>query len=272
MLPFVNATLPDRHETVEIMHDVFESVKTIRTLSFDFHSKERIKGEISSNSSHITLTRQPYQLYLRETTPNDGLEVLFPHPQDPSQALVNPNGFPWMNLKLDPLGELMTKDQHHTVHMAGYDYMISVIEYNFNKYHDRLTEIVDHQGFIDWKGTKCHNITLNNTSFRFARYRTKPGESIHSIANERRLNAYMISEKNDREDISKVLTPGTELLIPSDYARKITMYIDQKRNIPLMIRVYDDIGIFESYEFENIEVNPRLSVEALNAKFVGYRF
>ena len=41
------------------------------------------------------------------------LEVLFIKGHE--TALVNPNGFPWFNLKLNPVGSRMTKNQHHTI-------------------------------------------------------------------------------------------------------------------------------------------------------------
>ncbi|WP_109833082.1 DUF1571 domain-containing protein [Reichenbachiella versicolor] len=265
-------TVPDRVETVEIMHDVFSSVKEIKTISFDFYSRERIDGELKDSESFVSVERNPYKIYLKGITPIQGLEVLYPHPESTAHALINPNGFPWMNLKLDPWGELMRKDQHHTVHAGGYDYMISIMEKTFEKHQGEIYSMVRHRGYYNWDGIECHSITFENHDFDYTDYTVREGETISKIAKEHYLNAFLISEKNRDINILKELKAGTILKLPTEYARKVTLYIDRDRNIPILMKVYDESGLFESYEFKNIVINNDLNTKSFQSQFEGFQF
>lgn len=265
--------VPDRVETVEIMHEVFTSVKNIQSLSFDFHSRERIRGEYIESDSYVAVTRNPYRIYLKGETPIEGLEVLFPHPESANHALINPNGFPWMNLKLDPFGTLMRRDQHHTVHAGGYDYMMSIMQHTFDRHPNDITTLVKHRGFFNWNGVDCHSITLECRDFHYESYTTtQPNETISAIAEKQFLNAFLISEKNQRTDILKELKVGTTLQIPNEYARKVTLYIDKDRKVPVLMKIYDEEGLFEYYEFNNIVIDDLRNTANFGDQFEGFGF
>ena len=262
----------ETYEAIHTVEDVFESTKQIQTLKYEFVRKERIDDKMVENHSYIKMQRRPYKIYLKEMYPNEGVEALFPHPTDDSKALINPNGFPWVSLKLDPTGELMRRNQHHTLLQGGFDYVMSVMEFIFYKYQADIMTMVSYEGTELVSGIKCEKITLNNPSFSYKEYVVKEGESINSIAKKHRLNEYLIIQKNDNLGLFHEVTQGDVLMLPTDYSAKMTLYIDKLNNLPLKMMIYDEVGLFESYEFRNVDINPKIANEEFQDSFLGYEF
>ena len=50
------------------------------------------------------------------------------------------------------------------------------------------------------------------------------------------------------------------------------IYIDKQTNLPLITRVYDDKGLFESYEYINLQLNPVIKDEEFSRKYKEYHF
>jgi len=42
--------------------------------------------------------------------------------------------------------------------------------------------------------------------------------------------------------------------------------------LPISISIYDEIGLFESYDFSDIELNKPISAEEFNRTYKGYGF
>ena len=108
---------------------MFERTKSISSLSYTMTKKERIEGEMLVQSSLVKLKLHPFCLYSKQMAPKEGLELLYCENEDSRKVLVNPNGFPWITLKLDPMGSTMRNHQHHTVLNSGYDHVVSILEF-----------------------------------------------------------------------------------------------------------------------------------------------
>lgn len=255
----------------ELSKQMFESTKQINTLRYRMNKKERINGKMIEQQSSVKLSRHPYKVYTRQSAPNDGVEALYI--SGDHKALINPNGFPWVNLKLDPYGSIMRQGQHHTILDAGYDHFISILEFLFNKYGPEKTkEMVKLNGEDNIDGHSCWVIAIHNPHFKYYDYTVKPGESILTIADKYKLSEHMILEKNkDLDDYYDVAT-GQIIQIPNDYSPKIFLYIDKKRNIPLLIKIYDDQGLYELYEYLDVVVNPVLKPEEFTKEYEQYGF
>lgn len=265
-------TDPSKKSAPDKVREVFEATRHIESLKYEMVRSERINGSYIENHVSIKMLKRPYKIYIKELAPNTGLEVLYPHPLDEKKALVNPNGFPWVNLKLDPTGEIMRKDQHHTILEGGYDYVVSVMEYLFYKHKEGISDLIHDHGTSSLNGQPCEIISMVNPSFTYSEHVVKKGESISSIALKNRLNEYMIYEKNKKVGVFGEVKEGDIIQLPSDYASKMVLFIDQKRQIPLKMEVYDELGLFEKYEFRNVEINPVLSEEEFSEGYTAYSF
>ena len=65
---------------------------------------------------------------------------------------------------------------------------------------------------------------------------------------------------------------GRTLLIPNDYSSKMVLYIDKVRMVPLVMKVYDNEGLYENYEYTNVVINPVFKPEEFNSDYKDYHF
>ena len=78
--------------------------------------------------------------------------------------------------------------------------------------------------------------------------------------------------KNKDVDSYTDVWQGQTIKIPSDYAAKTILYIDQKTFLPLVLKIYDDEGLFEHYEFLKLQLNPSFQKDEFSRNFKDYGF
>lgn len=266
-LVFFGTALPQ--SGAEISRKMFDSTKQIKTLMYKMKKTERIDGEMVTQVAVVKLSRNPLKVYTRQEQPKDGLEVLYT--EGSRAALINPNGFPWLNLKLDPQGNLMRKEQHHTINEAGYDHVVSILEHLFNKYESEIDALTQLQS-AEWNGHPCWQITFDNPHFQYYEYQVGDKETLASIAEKFKISEYMILENNKDIDDFEDTIAGETITIPNDYSPKMILLIDKQLMVPLVMKVYDDKGLYEYYEYSDIKINPKLEPEEFTAEYAGYGF
>ena len=111
--------------SISYLEDMVESISSINTIEYEFHAKELINGKIFYTHSIVKLQEDPFCVYNYIIEPDKGVEILFVSKN--KLALVNPNGFPFINLNLDPYGRLIRKNQHHTLFDAGFDNLKDIV-------------------------------------------------------------------------------------------------------------------------------------------------
>jgi len=258
------------------VHDIatkmFAQSKGIRTLNYTMKKLERIKGKLIMQQSTVKLNMNPLKVYLYQDAPKKGLEVLYVQGTNNNHAIVNTNGFPWVSLNLDPYGSTMRENQHHTLLNSGYDHVIGILEFLFTKYQSEIHDMVKMDGSVVWDKHNCWAVTLTNKQFKYVSYKVLKGENVISIANKFRLSEHMILEKNPSIDSYTDVKEGQVIVIPCDYSNKMTLYIDKLRYIPLVMKVYDDQGLYEQYEYTNVTVNGPIKAEEFTRDYGDYNF
>ncbi len=256
----------------DIAIKMFAHTKNIHTLNYTMKKLERIKGKLIMQQSTVKLNRSPLKVYLRQDAPKAGVEVLYVEGTNNNHAHINPNGFPWVALNLDPYGSIMRENQHHTLMNSGFDHVIGVLEYLFVKYQSELHEMVKIEGSVLWDKQNCWAVTLTNKHFKYIHYTVLKGETILTIANKYRLSEHMIMEKNPTVDTYTSVQEGQVIVLPCDYSNKMILYIDKVRFLPLLMKVYDDQGLYEQYEYTNVIVNGAIKTEEFTKDYGDYNF
>ena len=119
-------TAPLKNE--DIFSNMFAAIKNVKTLRSNMTSVERISNKNILTQYSIKLNTIPLKAYSKDI--NKGIEVLYIDGQNDNEATVNPNGFPYVNLHLDPLGKVMRKEQHQTFTRMGFNYISNIIKCN----------------------------------------------------------------------------------------------------------------------------------------------
>lgn len=230
---------------------------------------ERFNDEYVIQQSLVKLVREPSQIYVRQLAPKEGVEVLVNSTLS-HKAVVNLNSFPWVNLYLDPNGSLMRKKQHHKVADSGFDLMVSILAYELasNNPNQELIKKPD----IRWGGKQMFHLELSNGDYKIVDYKVKEGENLDTIADRLKVNAYYIMEINSSIDSYTDIRAGQVIKVPNHYAKSMTLYIDKDTRLPLMIKVFDQKGLYEKYEYNSITVNPSFAENEFTEEFEHYNF
>lgn len=256
-------------EAKSVILKMIDSAGALSGFKSTIRKTERIEGNLVLQVSEVKVSNNPYEVYVRQLSPKSGVEILCA--DGCNKALINMNGFPWINLTLDPYGNTMRRHQHHTVHDSGFDLLASILSRSiaeFNPQEQRLLMNDD----VYWLGEPTYNIEMENASYTTKKYIVEGQENIAKIAYKFNVNEYAILELNPECDNYEDVQPGQEVEIPSHYGVKMTLYISKKTMLPLLIRVYDHKGLFEEYEYTKLEVNPRFATNEFDETFAAYDF
>ena len=151
----------------------------------------------------------------------------------------------------------MLENRHHSIFDAGFLYTALTLEHLMNKYSQNKTITLN--GIETIQGAVCYYITLTNPNYRMINYTTQQNETPQSIAKKFNLNFYSILENNTDLDVIDEIEPGTKLIIPSDYASKMELYVHKEKFYPVCLRVYDNKGLYEEYSFFDVTINPKFT-------------
>lgn len=258
---------------IDLLTEVFETTDQIQTLQYQMQKKELIDGEFVSQTSKIKLNRNPYQIYIYQLLPDKGVEVLYNEKKYGNKVLVNPNGFPWITLKLDPTGSIMLKDQHHTIFDGGFDLVMEVIKHLAKKYQGNFdTKAFLSKKLVTVNDRHCYQLNLINKDFHFKSYTVKDNESILEIASRNHLNGFMILDYNENVNNLDDVASGEEIMIPSDYAQRMELLIDKELKIPVSIKVIHNNRLFEHYQYSDIQIDPPLNGNDFSRTNSSYGF
>lgn len=256
--------------TKELVYKMIKSIDDVQGLKYNLKIIERGKKGFNNYHSSVKFIKNPRTIYIYISP---GIELLWKKNWNNNKAYVKPNSFPYMNLSLDPLGNLMRQDQHHTINEMGFDYFGSIIEYLALKVNDKFDDYFTLLGEEKYNNRNCYKIIINNKDFAYENYLVKGGESITTIARKNHISEYMIVEANPKlNDYFDLLKTGQTLKIPNAYAKDVTLYVDVQHLLPIGIKVGDNKGLFEQYDYHFLQVNPKFDDAEFSTKYPDYKF
>ena len=253
-----------------LAEEMFAASRQIKTLSYIMNKEERINGKMVNQKSFIKVRRYPFQVYAKQLNPNEGLEVLYK--QGDRTALINPSGFPWFYVRLEPTSPRMTRDQHHTILDSGFDCFLDILESLFKKYDSELERMAKVAGNEIVSGRDCWILEFNNPNFSFVRYTPDENISIQDLVKEKKISREMIQRNNAGLDSSSKLKAGESLTIPNDYCPRMILSVDKTTKTPMKIKVYDPQGLYQHYEFSQVQIDPQFATNEFEPSYVEYDF
>ncbi len=176
----------------EILQNTISTAEKIQSLKFHLKCNERIKGKLVATESQVKMNASPRKIYVYLKGP----ELLWVEGENKGNALVNPDGFPYMNLNLDPMGNLMRENQHHTIHEIGFTYFANIIKNYMTVAGDKFDDYFKGGGTITWNGRVCYIVNAEYPYFRYEEYTVQRGEDLVSISKKLKVSDYMLLEIN----------------------------------------------------------------------------
>ncbi len=259
-----------KQSTKEIVFKMIKAIDDVERLKYSLKITERGKKGYNYYGSSVKISRKPRKIYIYISP---GIELLWLKGWNHNKAYVKPNSFPYVNLNLDPLGNLMRQDQHHTINEMGFDYFGSIVEYLALKVDDKFDSYFKLEADERYNNRPCYKVLINNKDFAYETYTVAQGENITTIARKLHISEYMIVEANPKlTDYFDILKKGQTLKVPNAYAKDVTLYIDQLYLLPIGIKVMDDKGLYEQYDYNFLQVNPKLEEAEFTTKYKDYKF
>ncbi len=185
----------------ETLKQMISKTQQIKGLKYELIIFERFNGEYEKQYGFFKLNTSPLKVYTRAYKPNEGQEVLFVSGWNDNKLYVNPNRFGMMNLSLDPFGSMAHDKQHHTIFDSGYGFFINLLSYMIAKY-PNLEKSVSALPNTTFDKHECFVFLIQIPDFKYETYTVLKNETVFSIAAKKRVNEYMILEKNNLSDYS----------------------------------------------------------------------
>lgn len=253
----------------EVLDKSAKAIREVKSLKYHLKIVERGKKGFNHYESAVKFNKHPRQIYLYIK----GIEVLWLEGKNNGKALVNPFSFPYINLNLDPMGDLMRQDQHHSLNEMGYDYLATIIGQQIKRVGDDFDEYFKLIGEEKINNRLCYKIIIDNKDFGYRDYTVGEGESITSIARKFFIAEYMILEKNPKfKDYFDILKKGQVIKIPNSYCKSVVLYVDKFYFLPISVKVIDDKGLFEEYNYHFLQVNPKFEEGEFTRNYKDYKF
>lgn len=252
----------------EIIGQMLDSISAIKTQRYRVKATERVDGHLLFAESRIKINTSPRKIYF--LNPSKNIEVLWV--QGSANALVHAGSMPMMNFNLDPYGSLMRKDQHHTIFDLGFQYVGTVIANTIIKAPKDFDKHFLFAGSITYENRDCYQIVINYPEYKYIEYVTGKGETVTSIAQKLNTSDFKIRHINDLSSYFGTIREGKTLKIPVPYANKAIVYIDKKTSLPMSVKIFDEEGLFESYDFSEPVINKPFAADEFLKTFKDYRY
>lgn len=254
-------------QALSLLDSMNNAILQIKTFSFTLKNIERIEGKMLTGEQQIKLSLNPFQCLITSISPNPGAKVLFVKGKNNNKAIYLPNGFPYIKMYFDPLGDIMRHHNHHTVYELGMYYLGSIIKKSITN----TNAAISYVGIVQWNNQKCHKITIENTDFAYLKYISTSTETLYDIAQKKILSDYMLLECNPHIDSYDEKLTGKSIKIPNQYFKKAELYIESKTYLPVFQKIYDDKGLFEQYEYRDVKINPAYSTNEFSELYLSVK-
>ncbi len=270
-LLFLGATpQKDNLSCKEIIVRMLDSIRNIRTQKFDLKSTEHVGEHFLFAESSIKINILPKKIYFKSLL--KGIELLWVEGSNKGNALVHSHSIPLINFDLDPFGSIMRKDQHHTIFELGSTYIGVTIANVILKDPSGFDKHFAYAGTLVWDNRECYQVLISYPEYKYIEYITKKGETVSSIALKLNTSDFKIRYKNDLSSYFGSIKEGRKLLIPTPYSNKGILYIDKKTFIPINVKIYDEEGLYEAYEFYNVKINQNFMSDEFLKSYKDYGF
>lgn len=248
---------------------MYDTIKNIKTTHLKVTSIERIENKFTKAVAEIKVQTHPRKVYFNNQEKK--VEILYDAEISKNKAVVKLHYFPYMTMNLDPTGNIMRKNQHYTINELGFSFIGKSIALTLSKDKDGLNNFIYHGKHIK-NGYNCHLLEYENKLYSYISYTVTEKETASSLSSKLIVNDYLLRYKNDLLNDFGYLKKGRVLLVPTLYCKRAVLYIDEKLMLPVSINLYDDVGLFESYEYVEVKINKGFKADEFSKGFKGYGF
>lgn len=257
---------------MNLLENMFDSVYSLKYVQFEMFSKERVNGQLQLAHAKGILQYEPRKLFIRGFDEDGELlnEILYIDGENNNNALIASNGFPYINLNLDPKGLVMRRNRHYTILEAGGRYLVDMLRLGLVKY-QAIGNMEERFQIVKETETTIE-VAIINADYGFTSYKVEANENCRSVANKLGIPEYKIIEINEEVDNFEDLEKGQELKVPTLFAKRVELILRKHDLIPIEVRIFDDQGLYSEYVYSQFNTSPIITNQTFNSKNPAYTF
>jgi hypothetical protein len=254
----------------EILNRMLDSIRVIKTQRYHLKSTERVDGHLFFAESTVKINERPKKIYFKSLEKN--VEVLWVEGENKGNAIVHSRSLPFMNMDLDPYGAIMRKNQHHTIFDLGFPYIGKTLATTILKTNKDFDKHFSYAGTVNWNRSECFQLLISYPEYKWIEHITKKGETVNAIAALYNTSDFKIRYRNDLSSYFGAIKEGKKIMVPIPYSNRAIVFIDKRNYLPVNLKVYDEEGLFEAYEFYNVRINKPFAADEFSKDFKDYDF
>ena len=262
----------DNKLKVELIDKMIKAIDDHNQMEFKMYRSERSKNGFTDGKFYAKLINKPYKLYIKNFKPKPGSEILYIKGQNDDKALINPNSFPYFSISLDPDNNLLLAGGHHSLREAGFTLFSNMFKLYKVNYGEELYNRITYHGMFKWNDRVCYKISIDYPDYSTKKYTPKKGETLYSISRDQLLNIGKLREYNAKYDDDDILDESDEIIIQNVYAKKAVIFIDNENYFPIYQLIYDEEGLYEKYQYVDLNLDISFKNEEFTRDYSEYNF
>jgi len=262
----------DNKLKVELIDKMIKAIDDHNQMEFKMYRSERSKNGFTDGKFYAKLINKPYKLYIKNFKPKPGSEILYIKGQNDDKALINPNSFPYFSISLDPDNNLLLAGGHHSLREAGFTLFSNMFKLYKVNYGEELYNRTTYHGMFKWNDRVCYKISIDYPDYNTKKYTPKKGETLYSISRDQLLNIGKLREYNVKYDDDDILDESEEIIIQNVYAKKAIIFIDNENYFPIYQLIYDEEGLYEKYQYVDLNLDISFKNEEFTRDYPEYNF
>lgn len=262
----------DNNLKVALIDKMIKAIDDHNQMEFKMYRSERSKNGFTDGKFYAKLINKPYKLYIKNFKPKPGSEILYIKGQNDDKALINPNSFPYFSISLDPDNNLLLAGGHHSLREAGFTLFSNMFKLYKVNYGEELYNRITYHGMFKWNDRVCYKISIDYPDYSTKKYTPKKGETLYSISRDQLLNIGKLREYNVKYDDDDILDESDEIIIQNVYAKKAVIFIDNENYFPIYQLIYDEEGLYEKYQYVDLNLDISFKNEEFTRDYSEYNF
>ena len=262
----------DNNLKVALIDKMIKAIDDHNQMEFKMYRSERSKNGFTDGKFYAKLNNKPYKLYIKNFKPKPGSEILYIKGQNDDKALINPNSFPYFSISLDPDNNLLLAGGHHSLREAGFTLFSNMFKLYKVNYGEELYNRITYHGMFKWNDRVCYKISIDYPDYSTKKYTPKKGETLYSISRDQLLNIGKLREYNAKYDDDDILDESDEIIIQNVYAKKAVIFIDNENYFPIYQLIYDEEGLYEKYQYVDLNLDISFKNEEFTRDYSEYNF
>jgi uncharacterized protein DUF1571 len=267
----------DRYDPVAVglIDAMTKSGAALPSYTMTLVKRELIAREMEPEEKFLVKWQRPQKLYLKAVAgPHEGEEVLYVQGANKNRMKVHKGTFPDITVNLDPRGRLAMGHAHHPIYDVSIPHFVELVARNVAKLREKGMGKIELAGRETLFGVPTAKIEVlapaTGTSPTL-----KQGQTLWDLADASGQSMYVILNANARRGWTQAdhPQPGDAVIIPDFYAGRMTLWIDEKLNLPVQADLYDHEGkLYEHYEHHDLKVGVTFTDADFNPKNKAYDF